>query len=114
MSTPEGQVLRSILDYLAVKRVMAFRMNTGAVKIDKRFMRFGTPGMADILAFYKIDECTMCGSIILPLWIECKAGKGKQSEAQKSFQEMVEAEGHTYLLARSIGDVERFLQEHGA
>lgn len=103
-------MLRSILDYLAAKRILAFRMNTGAMKIDKRFLRFGVPGMADIIAFpqkrFHIqhhDEWTRV------LWIECKAGKGMQSELQKSFQEQVEEAGHAYLIAKSIDDVEAAL-----
>jgi len=46
----------------------------------------------------------------VPLWIECKAAKGKQSELQKSFQEQVEREGHRYIVARSIEDVEQALK----
>jgi len=43
------------------------------------------------------------------LWIECKTPKGKQSEAQKSFQIQVEEQNHTYIVARSIEDVEKWL-----
>jgi hypothetical protein len=45
----------------------------------------------------------------LPVWIECKDSKGKQSDLQKSFQAQVEAEGHKYIVARSIEDVEAAL-----
>jgi hypothetical protein len=118
MSTPEGQVLNAILDYLAARHVFAIRMNTGAMvseyKGKKRFMRFGMPGMADILAFRNHPrryDADFDGEVddITPLWIEVKAPKGKQSELQSSFQERVEAEGHSYVLARCIEDVERFL-----
>jgi hypothetical protein len=99
----EADVLRSILDYLAAKRVLAFRMNTGALKVDKRFMRFGVPGMADILAF---PDDSPLQSV---LWIECKADKGVQSELQKSFAAQVKQAGHTYIIARSIDDVAPYL-----
>ena len=119
----ESDIQRSILDYLAAKHIMAFRMNTGAMSAEhngkKRFMRFGTPGMADILAFRTIGEfvVTARDTVLLetityrgvpaslPTWIECKAPKGKQSELQKSFQQQVELEGHIYILAHSLDDV---------
>lgn len=96
--TPEGALQKTILDWLAAKRIMAFRMNTGAVKTDKRFFRFGVPGMADILAFPDYGDTSGV------MWIEVKAGT-KQSELQKSFQQQVEAAGHRYILARDLDAV---------
>jgi hypothetical protein len=93
--TPEGALLNLVMDWLAAERIFALRMNTGAVKIDKRFLRFGVPGLSDILAFPSGR----------PVWIECKAPKGRQSELQKSFQDQVVGEGHIYVLAYSLDDV---------
>lgn len=104
----ERDIQRAILDYLAAKKVFAIRMNTGAMHAEhngkRRFLKFGVPGCADILAF---PEAIMRDwkHYTQPLWIECKAPKGKQSELQKSFQQQVEAEGHKYLIARSLDDV---------
>jgi len=95
----ESQTQRLILDWLAAKRILAFRMNSGAVKTDKRFFRFGVAGMADILAFPEEWQA------ITPTWIEVKAAKGRQSEFQKSFQRQVEEAGHRYILAKSVDDV---------
>lgn len=106
--TPEGSILRTVLDWLVAERILAFRMNTGAAKIDGRFMRFGTPGMADIVAYP-----TSC-AVPAVIWVECKAAKGKQSELQKSFQKLVEGAGHVYIIARSVDDVEKWLKENGA
>ena len=111
--TPEGAILKSCLDYLAAKHILAFRMNTGAMAAEhngkKRFMRFGTPGMADILAFPKrwIDQFHVHGhwEYELPCWIECKTETGRQSELQKSFQKQVEENGHRYLIARGVDDL---------
>jgi hypothetical protein len=122
--TPESLVLHAILDYLAAERVLAFRMQTGVAEIEGRRVVFGTPGMADILAF---QECnggfahdpadhsnpltfTIPRFDITPLWIECKAENGKQSELQKSFQAQVTQHGHDYLIARSIDDVRTALE----
>lgn len=104
--TPESALLGLCLDYLAAQRILAFRMNTGAIKTENRFIKFGTPGMADILAFNQIDECMTCGPIVLPIWIECKAGRNGQSALQKSFQEQVEAVGHRYVVVRSLDDLQ--------
>ena len=106
--TPEGQVLQAVLQWLTAERILAFRMNTGAAKIDGRFMRFGTPGMADIVAYP-----TSC-AVPAVVWVECKAARGKQSELQKSFQKLVEAAGHAYLIVRSVDDVALWLKQNGA
>jgi hypothetical protein len=105
----EAEIKAAILDWLGSKRVLTFRMNTGAgVSVYKgktRLIRYGTPGMADILAFshfggYEYDEAR-------PVWIEVKNEKGQQSEYQRSFQKLVEGDGHKYILVRSVEDVER-------
>ena len=119
----EGAIQRAILDYLTARGIRAYRMQVGAFSSEyqgkSRFMRFGTPGMADILAFkhrkanwlstpaIKGDYAT---DIIIPFWLEVKSATGKQSELQKSFQAQVEADGHRYAIVRSIDDVEALLQ----
>jgi hypothetical protein len=118
MPTPESYVLKAVMEYLAFKRIWHCRMNTGAVKTGNRFIRYGTPGMADILATPKLTcyyatgmEMKNCGAQYpVMLWLECKAPKGKQSPAQLAFQREVEAQGHFYLLVRSIDDVEDWLK----
>lgn len=112
--TPEGSIQRAVMELLAAERIFAIRMNTGAFKDGKRFVRFGLKGMADILAFPKLLNYVGLGFArvitIVPLWVECKAPKGKQSPEQKSFQEQVEAHGHSYLVARSSDDVMEWLK----
>jgi len=106
----EAQLQRLILDYLAAKGIMAFRMNTGAVKTEGRFFRFGVPGMADVLAFPSQKKCPVAEDLIItPTWIECKAPKGVQSALQKSFQQQVEREGHRYIVARTLEEVQEVL-----
>jgi hypothetical protein len=110
-TTPEQQLQRLILDYLAAQGIMAFRMNTGAVKTGGRFFRFGVPGMADVLAF-RVSGVDLRGNwceCIQPVWIECKAPKGVQSALQKSFQQQVEREGHRYIVARTLEEVQEVL-----
>lgn len=102
--TPEGALQRLVMDYLAAEHIFSLRMNTGTAKIDNRFVSFGLPGMADILAFPR-GRMWVTKSQQEILWIELKAPKGKQSPLQKSFQEKVESEGHRYVLAYSLDDV---------
>ena len=105
----ETKISKSIMEYLAARHILAFRQNTGAVvseyKGKQRFMRFGTPGMADLLAFV---NSPFAGLIVH--WLEVKTATGKQSELQKSFQNQVEAAGHRYSVVRSIEDVETALK----
>jgi hypothetical protein len=114
MSTPEGLVLRQIMDWLAAEHILAFRMPTGGARVPGGFMRFGVKGMADILAFRTRgvdDQGTWC-SFSQAYWIETKAAKGRQSEYQKSFQAQVEREGHRYGICRSVEDVAALLATH--
>ena len=103
----ESELLRLVMDWLAAKQIMAFRMNSGAVKMDKRFVRFGVPGMADVLSFPR-ESLIASGTTyamfhrINPTWIELKVGKNGQSDLQKSFQKQVEREGHKYILCYSL------------
>lgn len=101
----ESQVLRSILDYLAVNRIYAVRMNSGSIVGERNGNRYRIgmheAGTADILAFVYNGA----GEGFLPVWIEVKGPKGKQSDLQKSFQARVTAEGMRYILAYSIDDL---------
>ena len=99
--TPEGQVVRACLDLLAAERILAFRMNTGAVKVGKRFFRFGTVGMADILAF-------PYGWV---LWVECKATT-KQTAEQKSFGDLVTHHCHDYIIVEDSDELHGWLRSH--
>ena len=109
----ESPIQRLILDWLAAERILAFRMNTGVAKFDTRFVRFGVKGMADILSFPKLyTGCRACGDQwkdTAVVWIETKRPDGKQSPEQKSFQQQVEEDGHIYILARSLEDVQRVI-----
>ena len=66
-----------------------------------RIVRAGIPGQADI------------SGIIAPsgrrLEIECKSGTGRQTEAQKAWQRMIEGMGGVYVVARSTADVQAVL-----
>jgi hypothetical protein len=111
----ERDVLKACLDLLAVKKIWHRRMNTGAVKDGKRFFRFGSPGMADVLAIAQGKRLrgSTCYWKFAPLWVECKAPGGKQSIAQEIFQEEVVREGHAYLLVKDVDELADWLKARG-
>jgi hypothetical protein len=132
--TPESGVLAEILQCLRSHRILAFRMNVGMHKIEGRYIKYGVSGMADILAFpsVKLPEAILdilleneqCVSNVVlrrllrdgnpqPLWVEAKAVKGKQSPNQSIFQQVVEADGHWYVVVRSYEELEAYLKSKG-
>lgn len=99
----ERDTQKAILQYLALKKVLAYRMNTGAIKTEGRFFRFGSPGMADVVAFTPQSV----------IWIEVKGSKGRQSPEQVAFQKRHENLGHVYILARDLSDVSVLFDKPG-
>ena len=96
----EADILRQILDYLSVHRIMHWRQNVGSrVDLDrygkKRFIKFGRKGAADIFACVN-------GMLVA---IEVKDAKGRQSEHQRAFEQEVIAAGGIYILCRSLEDM---------
>jgi len=123
---PESLIQSAIMDYLAARHILAFRMNSGATimpateNFKRRFIRYGVKGMADILAFQKTSYIYECkhsegkwdaGAIRLhrPIWLEVKADKGKTTPDQDAFAAMVRAYGQAYHVVRSVEDVEAVL-----
>jgi hypothetical protein len=46
-------------------------------------------------------------------WIEVKTPKGRQSEAQLQFEDDVKKHGGSYIVARSLEDVIRWIEGEG-
>ena len=98
----ERDVQKAVLQFLALKRVWAWRNNVGATVIEnrenrgRRFIRFGSPGMPDVMAVLPSGKV---------FHIECKSGTGKQSEAQLEWQKKAEDHGHYYLVIRDVSEL---------
>jgi len=110
----EGDTVRAILQFLHARRVLAWRINTGAVKIDRRFLRFGAVGMSDIIGVLTVVAAGPGGIMISPdigqfFAIEVKSAKGKLTPRQQSFLDQVNAAGGKALMARSVDDVKQAL-----
>lgn len=87
------------MDYLAYKRVFAWRQNSGAAVIEnggkRRFMHFGATGAPDI---FVVKDGSIYG-------LEVKSKVGRQNDNQKAFQQGFEAAGGKYHIVRSLEDV---------
>jgi len=101
----ERAIQNAILRAFGTRRnLRLWRANVLAARMGDRFVRAGVPGQADLTG-------------ILPdgrrLEIEAKSDRGRQTEDQRNFQRMIERFGGVYVLARSVEDVERALQQAG-
>ncbi len=92
----EQQLINAVLEYLKILRIPAWRMNSGAFKIQNRFVTFGTKGMSDIIAILPDGKL---------LAIECKRQDGKVSGPQKDFLQIVKENNGKVIVARSLEDL---------
>jgi hypothetical protein len=98
----EKDVLKQVIQYLKLKKLKVFRMNSGSFPLIRKdgssgFARGHEKGTADVLAF------TPTGST---LWVEVKSPTGKVSPEQAAFGKEMEHMGHIYIVARSIEDLQ--------
>lgn len=103
---PEAAALVEVLKALETHNAVAwvYRMNSGAVKIGKRFIRFGWPGCPDVLGQLKDGRL---------LGVEVKAPKGKLRPEQSFFLERIRLAGGVAFVARDCRDVLRELDRVG-
>lgn len=97
-----------ILEYLALRGVMAWRNNTGSYAVPasrehrRRFIRYGAEGSGDILG-------ALPGGRFLS--IEVKVGRDRLRDSQREWMERVNVSGGLAIVARSVEDVERYVEE---
>lgn len=116
VATPtEAAILKAILQYLALcpKVALAWRVNSGAVRgsytrksdgvTRERFVRFnGAPGISDVIG------CMKGGRLIA---VEVKRPGKKATEDQASFLDAVRKAGGVAILAYSVDDVVKAMEE---
>lgn len=100
-SQPENKVIQACFRVLQARGIFAWRNNTGCAWIGNRPIRYGLPGSADILGLLPNGRF---------LAVECKSAKGRQSDTQKTFEELVVKNNGVYILARSAEDLEKTLE----
>ncbi len=105
----ETSLVKDIIEFLRLKGIYAWRNNTGAFAAEgvtgRRFVRFGLPGSADVLA------------VVPPrgrlLAIEAKVGRNQATDLQLTFGAAVNDAGGLWFVVRSLADLEELLTEHG-
>ena len=109
MKETEAQIQKAILQFGAYKKILMHRINvigTPLHKAGKTIYRPSTnKGMADIHA------TVMVGDIPVSVWLEVKTKKGRISENQRAFNDVITRAGGFYYVVRSIDDVELALAE---
>ena len=108
----ENQIQSSILQYLQLLenqvKLTYLRNNSFAGKIKRAdgssgWINNNRRGSADIIVFLVGGRA---------LFVAVKNEKGKQSDNQKQYQELVEKLGFKYVVARCIDDVAWSMEEH--
>lgn len=109
----EADIQRDVLQYLKydARVAWAHRFNSGAHawdsmgadgKIRRNFVRYAFPGCSDIIGQMKDGRF---------LAIEVKSAKGKLTGDQKKFLEVVRENGGVAIVARSVADVIKGLDD---
>ncbi len=104
MTSNHTILVKSALEFLAINKFFTWENNTGALKTEDRFVRFGQPGSADILGC--LPDGRMLGA-------EAKTGSGKQRKNQKIFQSQLEKNNGLYVLFYSVAELQQKLIEAG-
>ena len=95
----ETDILREISLYLRYQRRFFWRINTMGTWDPVRKFYLKSPnitrGVSDLMVLHG-------GRLIA---VEVKSAKGRQSPEQLEFQQKIEANGGTYIVARSVQDV---------
>lgn len=96
-STAEHQALikKILLEFGSRKNIRLWPNNTGKIAVEKRFIKFGLNGSADIIGI---------ASDGIFISIEVKTGESKQTTAQKRFEAMINNFNGIYFVARSVED----------
>ena len=95
---PEAAALVEVLKALRTHPAVAWceRMNSGAAKVEGRFIRFGFKGCPDVLGHLKDGRV---------LGVEVKAQAGRLRPEQALFLERIRCAGGVAFVARDCRDV---------
>jgi hypothetical protein len=108
--TKEADVLRACLDYLRLRKICAFRVNTTGVydPARKAFRSFrGLKGVADILGVLPrtLDVGGRRVTVGVFLSVEVKSARGRLTPEQAAFADAVRKAGGISLCVRSLKDL---------
>jgi len=103
-SIKEGDVIKAVDEWLTMRRIPHWRINSGALITPKgRLVKFGAKGMSDFFAI---------GPNGKSIWIECKRPRGGiVSEAQKEFIDCINKHGGIGIVVNSAESLETKLKD---
>lgn len=91
----------------------ADRLNSGEVIVvagqSRRRVTLCKEGTADFMVLKQGSTCGECGPELRLIFLELKGEKGKISPTQNAFKILVENQGASYFIIRSIEDLEKVL-----
>jgi hypothetical protein len=98
----ETDLVRTVLEYLALRRIPAWRANTGAMRIAgaggrQRFVQFNVKGCADVLGLLPPS-----GRLLA---VECKMPGRKTTADQQAFLDNIAAAGGLALVVRDVAEL---------
>ncbi len=108
----EHQLQAMVLEYLrlyAVKEAFWFAIPNAGKRSFAVATRLRREGMQAGVA----DLCVMLSGG-RTIWLELKAGKGRQTPKQKGFQDICNRLSHVYILVRSLNEAIENLKAFGA
>lgn len=107
MKSNESALVKSCLQYLAMRGCFAWRVNSGAMRGEykgkARYVKFNSvPGVSDILGIREGGQF---------IAVECKVGTNKLTQDQRMFLLHVMSRGGLGIVAYSIDDVAQALRD---
>ena len=94
-STPEAKVLKACIKYLEDLDCYVLRTSAGFTSFDGRNVSIGRAGLPDIL-------CCIAGKFVA---VECKAERGRVSEAQQRQHEFIRRRNGIVIIPHSVDEL---------
>ncbi len=79
---------------------IVWRENSGVCHQDRRYIRYGTPGIADFMGVIRGR----------PIAFELKGAKGVLRSTQRKFAKQFEAAGGVYVVVKKLEQIEEMLR----
>lgn len=101
----ETPLTQDVLNYLLQVGIKAWRQNVAAIKIGRRFIRFGVPGQSDIMGYLPPN-----GRILA---VETKRVGEVLTDEQRDFLADVNASGGLGLVVYHLDELDKALRDGG-
>ena len=90
-----------IVDYCRKNNIICFSVPNEATRNNSKYIKSGVlAGVSDLIVLKNGKS----------YFVELKDYKGKQSDKQKNFENMVTLEGHKYFLVRSLDEFKKIVK----